>query len=126
MPTKKKRVGFIPRSDVFDIINKLSIESNLSISKVINMLVEEALYKRGVFNMKTGKAFDESYRSILDYSYPSTKVTFNKKSPFDFKRNFLDNADLNSKDIEEEVLDREIYSKFLLFLEFQEKMKKRE
>ena len=126
MPTKKKRVGFIPRSDVFDIINKLSIESNLSISKVINMLVEEALYKRGVFNMKTGKAFDESYRSILDYSYPSTKVTFNKKSPFDFKRNFLDNADLNSNDIEEVALDSEIYSKFLLFLEFQEKMKKRD
>ena len=126
MPTKKKRVGFIPRSDVFDIINKLSIESNLSNSKVINMLVEEALYKRGFFNMKTGKAFNESYSSILDYNYPSAKDSFNKKSPYDFNRNFLDNADLNSKDIEEEVLDREIYSKFLLFLEFQEKMKKRE
>ena len=126
MPTKKKRVGFIPRSDVFDIINKLSIESNLSNSKVINMLVEEALYKRGLFNMMTGKAFNESYTSIFDYNYPSLKDSFNKKSPYDFKRNFLDNADLNIKDIEEEALDKEIYSKFLLFLEFQEKMKKRD
>ena len=126
MPTKKKRVGFIPRSDVFDIINKLSIESNLSNSKVINMLVEEALYKRGLFNMMTGKAFNESYRSIIDYDYPRIKNSFNTKTPYDFKRNFLDNADLNIKDIEEEALDKEIYSKFLLFLEFQEKMKKRD
>ena len=126
MPTKKKRVGFIPRSDVFDIINKLSIESNLSNSKVINMLVEEALCKRGLFNMMTGKAFNESYTSIFDYNYPSLKDSFNKKSPYDFKRNFLDKADLNIKDIEEEALDKEIYSKFLLFLEFQEKMKKRD
>ena len=38
MPTKKRRVGFIPRSDVLDLINKLSFESNLSISKIINIL----------------------------------------------------------------------------------------
>ena len=30
MPTKKKRVGFIPRDDVMRIIDKLSIENNLS------------------------------------------------------------------------------------------------
>ena len=86
MPTKKKRVGFIPRNDVYDIVNKLSIESNLSNSKIINMLVEEALYKRG----------------------------------------FLDNINSYSKDIDEYTLDSEIYSKFLLFLQFQEKMKKRQ
>ena len=51
MPTKKRRVGFIPRSDVLDLINKLSFESNLSISKIINILVEEALYKRGLYSM---------------------------------------------------------------------------
>ena len=55
MPTKKRRVGFIPRSDVLDLINKLSFESNLSISKIINILVEEALYERGIFNIKNGK-----------------------------------------------------------------------
>ena len=43
MPTKKKRVGFIPREDVMRIIDKLSIENNLSNSKIISILVEEAL-----------------------------------------------------------------------------------
>ena len=56
MPTKKKRVGFIPREDVMRIIDKLSIENNLSNSKIISILVEEALSIRGIFNKKNGKA----------------------------------------------------------------------
>ena len=52
MPTKKKRVGFIPREDVMRIIDRLSIENNLSNSKIISILVEEALSIRGIFNKK--------------------------------------------------------------------------
>ena len=55
MPTKKKRVGFIPREDVMRIIEKLSIENNLSNSKIISILVEEALSVRGIFNKNNGK-----------------------------------------------------------------------
>ena len=54
MPTKKKRVGFIPREDVMRIIDKLSLENNLSNSKIISILVEEALSIRGIFNKKNG------------------------------------------------------------------------
>ena len=60
MPTKKKRVGFIPREDVMKIIDKLSIENNLSNSKIISILVEEALSIRGIFNKKNGKV-SQSY-----------------------------------------------------------------
>ena len=55
MPTKKKRVGFIPRQDVMRIIDKLSLENNLSNSKIVSILVEEALSIRGIFNKKNGK-----------------------------------------------------------------------
>ena len=48
MPTKKRRVGFIPRNDVLEIIGKLSFENNLSYSKIVCILVEEALFKRGI------------------------------------------------------------------------------
>ena len=61
MPTKKKRVGFIPREDVMRIIDKLSLENNLSNSKIISILVEEALSIRGIFNKKNGKA-TQSYQ----------------------------------------------------------------
>ena len=61
MPTKKKRVGFIPRDEVMRIIDNLSIENNLSNSKIISILVEEALSTRGIFNKKNGKV-TQSYQ----------------------------------------------------------------
>ena len=67
MPTKKKRVGFIPREDVMRIIEKLSTENNLSNSKIISILVEEALSIRGIFNKENGKV-TQSYQSNDDNS----------------------------------------------------------
>ena len=67
MPTKKKRVGFIPREDVMRIIDELSIENNLSNSKIISILVEEALSIRGIFNKTNGKV-TQSYQSHEDNS----------------------------------------------------------
>ena len=59
MPTKKKRVGFIPREDVMRIIDNLSLENNLSNSKIISILVEEALSVRGIFNKKKDKKIND-------------------------------------------------------------------
>ena len=80
MPTKKKRVGFIPREDVMRIIDKLSIENNLSNSKIISILVEEALSIRGIFNKKNGKVTQSfhCYDSISkDSSYNSDEFVDN-------------------------------------------------
>ena len=74
MPTKKKRVGFIPREDVMRIIQKLSTENNLSNSKIISILVEDALSIRGIFNKKNGKATqlyqsnDDNSKTLFDNS----------------------------------------------------------
>ena len=125
MPTKKRRVGFIPRNDVFEIINKLSFENNLSISKIINILVEEALYKRGIYNIKTGKATKNKDWISLDNE--NNLVIGNNKDGLlnKFKNNFIDNENLRQNEVKEEILDSEIYEKFLIFLKFQEKMKAR-
>ena len=122
MPTKKRRVGFIPRSDVLDLINKLSFESNLSISKIINILVEEALYKRGIFNIKNGK--------VLNYE---NKIKLDKENPIKIKNDDKDiSNEINNaknqyvKEPRNEFIDKEIYEKFLMFLQFQDEMKKRD
>ena len=93
MPTKKKRVGFIPREEVMRIIEKLSIENNLSNSKIISILVEEALSIRGIFNKKNGKA-TQSYLKIKE----------------------------SSDDLSEGHIDLQTYKKFLSFLKFQKMM----
>ena len=124
MPTKKRRVGFIPRNDVFEIINKLSFENNLSISKIINILVEEALYKRGIYNIKTGKVCKNKDYISLDNE--NNLVIGNKDGLLNkFNNNFIDNENLRQNEVKEEILDSEIYEKFLIFLKFQEKMKAR-
>ena len=115
MPTKKRRVGFIPRSDVLDLINKLSYENNLSYSKIINILVEEALYKRGLFNLKKENKKNKEIKeekTIVDPNYY-----------YNFKNALLNDEIQNFKVVKEEPFDNEIYAKFLIFLQFQERMK---
>ena len=129
MPTKKKRVGFIPREDVMRIIDKLSIENNLSNSKIISILVEEALSIRGIFNKKNGKS-TQSYQLDED----------NSQNLFDNSGDFLDKAKLSidnnlskhfihskSTHLNEEnqgTFDLKTYKKFLSFLKFQEMVDK--
>ena len=129
MPTKKKRVGFIPRDDVMRIIEKLSIENNLSNSKIISILVEEALSIRGIFNKKNGKA-TQLYQSDFNYS----------QNLADNSHDFKDNAKLpintnlekhinfgksnNINEANQEDFDLQTYKKFLSFLKFQEMMDK--
>ena len=127
MPTKKKRVGFIPRDDVMRIIDNLSIENNLSISKIISILVEEALSTRGIFNKQNGKV-TQSYQ-LSNYNSKnlpdnSGDLVENAKLPIDTKLgNHLDarkSTDLNKPNYED--FDLQTYKKFLLFLKFQEMM----
>ncbi len=126
MPTKKRRVGFIPREVVLDLINKLSFESNLSNSKIINILVEEALHKRGIFNINTGEVFLREKNYSSDELYRYKNVVNSNHLLNDNKTLYKNNEDQNRQEAKEDFIDREIYEKFLMFLQFQEKMKTRD
>ena len=129
MPTKKKRVGFIPREDVMRIIDKLSIENNLSNSKIISILVEEALSIRGIFNKKKGKII-ESYQTNKAIS---KNLSDNSDGYMD-NANFLINTKLGNQlnssksnhlsEANQESFDLQTYKMFLSFLKFQEMMDK--
>ena len=129
MPTKKKRVGFIPREDVMRVIEKLSLENNLSNSKIISILVEEALSIRGIFNKKNGKV-TQSYQSNEDISNNSfdNSGDFPDNSKLSMQTN-LGNHFISSKSTylneeNQEAFDLQTYKKFLLFLKFQDMMDK--
>ena len=124
MPTKKRRVGFIPRSDVLDLINKLSFESNLSISKIINILVEEALYKRGIFNINNGKVINFKSQIYVDKENQILIKNDDKDFSNGFK-NFKNTENQHFNESSDEFIDKENHEKFLMFLQIQEKMKKR-
>ena len=129
MPTKKKRVGFIPREDVMRIIEKLSTENNLRNSKIISILVEEALSIRGIFNKKNGKVTQlyqsnkDNSKTILDNSGHFTdkaKLSIDTKLGNDFSPS--QSSHLNKPN--QEAFDLQTYKKFLSFLKFQEMMDK--
>ena len=127
MPTKKKRIGFIPREDVMRIISELSFENNLSNSKIISILVEEALIKRGIYNLKKDN-------SKLDFEATKTKyigVSSSSEEPYRSTNKSLldDNLALNKmirNNKNEDLFDLLTYEKFLKFLKFQEMLEKYE
>ena len=129
MPTKKKRVGFIPREDVMRIIDKLSKENNLSNSKIISILVEEALSVRGIFNKKNVKV-TKSYQSNDDNSKNlfdnSGDLSDNVKLSIDTNLGnyFIPSKSTHSNEENQEAFDLQTYKKFLSFLKFQEMMDK--
>ena len=129
MPTKKKRVGFIPREDVMRIIDNLSMENNLSISKIISILVEEALSKRGIFINKNGTV-NQLYQQKNYHSQNSSdnyaQSLVNAKRSIDTKLGNYHNPikSTNFNEVNQEDFDLQTYKKFLSFLKFQEMMDK--
>ena len=129
MPTKKKRVGFIPREDVMRIIDKLSIENNLSNSKIISILVEEALSIRGIFNKNNGKA-SPSFQLQEDHSQnlSDNSADFIDNSELSIDTNLVNHLNPNNSThlnkVNNEAFDLKTYKKFLSFLKFQEMTEK--
>ena len=128
MPTKKKRVGFIPREDVMRIIDKLSIENNLSNSKIISILVEEALSMRGIFNKNNGKETPSfKLNKALSQNLSDNSAEFIDKSEpsIDTKLvNHFNPDKSNLHKLNQEAFDLQTYKKFLSFLKFQEMIDK--
>ena len=121
MPTKKKRVGFIPREDVMRIIEKLSTENNLSNSKIISILVEEALSVRGIFNKKNGNVAqsyllnENSSKNLFDNP---GDFTDNEKLSIDTNlgNHFIPSKSTHLNEEIQEAFDLQTYKKFLSFL----------
>ena len=125
MPTKKKRVGFIHREDVMRIIDNLSIENNLSNSKIISILVEEALSIRGIFNKKNGRltqSYQHNKNNSKTLSDNSTSFIANEELLIDTKlgNHFSSGKSTHLNKPNKEEFDLQTYKKFLLFLKFQE------
>ena len=129
MPTKKKRVGFIPREDVMKIIDNLSIENNLSNSKIVSILVEEALSIRGIFNKKNGKVTQSYQMNSSDketLSDNSADFIDNPKLSIDTKLgNYFNNGkSTHLTEANQAAFDLQTYKQFLSFLKFQEMINK--
>ena len=64
MENKVKRIGYLPRKRVLEIIDEISKSESISRSKVVGILVEEALDARGIANFGySNNTKSNSYKS---------------------------------------------------------------
>ena len=68
-----KRIGYLPRKRVLEIIDQISKSESISMSKVVGILVEEALDARGIANfgysnLIKNKSFNSENKPIKNIS----------------------------------------------------------
>ena len=86
MENKVKRIGYLPRKRVLEIIDEISKSESISRSKVVGILVEEALDARGIAN--------------FGYSNISKSNIYKKDNYKD-----IQNENIHIKDAEDEFVD---------------------
>ena len=91
MENKVKRIGYLPRKRVLEIIDEISKSESISRSKVVGILVEEALDARGIAN----------------FGYSNINKSNSYKSNI-FKE--TQNENIHLKDAEDEFVDDSGYT----------------
>ena len=91
METKVKRIGYLPRKRVLEIIDEISKSESISRSKVVGILVEEALDARGIAN----------------FGYSNISKSNSYKSDI-YKE--VSNENIHLKDAEDEFVDDSGYT----------------
>tara|TARA_S200000501_G_scaffold12065_1_gene10687 strand:- start:60 stop:428 length:369 start_codon:yes stop_codon:yes gene_type:complete len=115
MPTQRRRIGFLPRTEVQNIIDKICDHNKLSQSKVTGILVEEALISRGVLNTSIQKL---SFNFFCNNNEDSLTVhkAFNSEMPND-----EDNINLEDGSMNHEVQMINDFIEFKFFKNIMEK-----
>lgn len=118
MPSIRKRIGYLPRPNVHELIIMIANEEKLSQSKLVGILVEEALLARGFFtpqiNAKTlGKVKNINDVSTFNYEdldeFISDKGISYNNAAYRIKNDHLKNLLSKTK----EHLNGELFSQFM-------------
>ena len=118
MPTQRKRIGFLPRSEVHKIIDQISKHNKFSQSKVTGILVEEALKSRGIINSSIKKL-------SFNFCTNNNNLELNNKENLYFENNEEEDCvNLDEQYIREEVQMINDFIEFKFFKKMMNKNKK--
>ena len=132
MPSIRKRIGYLPSQNIQEIITQIANKEKLSQSKVVGVLVEEALIARGVIELKNRNNLisKKSYYNAnhidnlllkdndLDELISDKGITYNKKNNYRCTSDYsiTDSTLANNK---------ELFEQFKQFILFQKMLKER-
>tara|TARA_Y100000991_G_scaffold205025_1_gene181013 strand:+ start:562 stop:921 length:360 start_codon:yes stop_codon:yes gene_type:complete len=117
MPSQRKRIGFLPRSEVQKIIDQICKVNKLSQSKVTGILVEEALSSRGAFT-------SSNEENLLKIDCNQTNSSSNSEK--NLNNNMKKNINLDDFSIKEEVQMINDFIEFKFFKEIMSKNRKKD
>ena len=108
MDNSVKRIGYLPRKRVLEIIDKISQTESISRSKVVGILVEEALGARGINNFGFGNKINLNNNKFENHSnsvknnqnIDIAEDEFVDDSGYTFSSNNNLERDISSSDIE--------------------------
>ena len=108
MDNSVKRIGYLPRKRVLEIIDKISQTESISRSKVVGILVEEALVARGIDNFGVGNKINLNNNKVENISnlvknnqnVNLAEDEFVDDSGYTFSSNNNLERDISSSDIE--------------------------
>ena len=105
-------MGFIPRNDVLKVISQISKEEKLSNSKVVNILIEESLYARGLIKNIEKILFTNDYKDFLNKIDNLENIFYEDYYKLENRKEVFAESKNNNK----------IYKRFIQFLYFKKMM----
>ena len=125
MPSIRKRIGYLPSINAQKTITKIANKEKLSQSKVVGILVEEALLARGgVYLQKSNELIRKNHYSKKTNMYNSS-FNYNDLDELISDKGITYNKKLNSNSSEVNVsegavkINEELFEQFRQFILFQ-------
>jgi len=131
MPSTRKRIGYLPSVNIHEIISKIAKKEKLSQSKVVGILVEEALIARGVFDIRNKNDPEDKSSYINRNQLNDSSLSYNDLDELISDRGITYNIkthNYKSNDIQREFSEannEELFEHFKQFILFQKMIKKK-
>ena len=77
MPSLRKRIGYLPSIKAQEMITKIANKEKLSQSKMVGILVEEALIARGFLDLKNSNDLIKSNLYNKEYNMNNSSINHN-------------------------------------------------
>tara|TARA_B100000579_G_C22837518_1_gene859637 strand:+ start:1005 stop:1406 length:402 start_codon:yes stop_codon:yes gene_type:complete len=133
MPSVRKRIGYLPSPNVQDIITKIANNKNLSQSKVVGILVEEALVARGIFDFYNTNDLIRNNHHFIENKINSSSLKYNDIDEL-ISDEGITYTTKKEKQISEDILaeskdtykEEELFEQFKQFIIFQKIIKEKQ
>ncbi len=124
MPSTRKRIGYLPSINIQEIISNIANKEKLSQSKVVGILVEEALIARGLWDrqnsnnlIKKSSLNNETKMNNLYSKYNELDELISDKGIIYNTKRYTIKSD-NSSSINEEDYNADLFKQFKQFILF--------